>query len=113
MAVTQNLTVPQNNILDLSLNVTLPLVVGYPEAQPYNITGLTPELVIKASASASDGSGTTYTPTVTSATEGFMAVTIPGTQNATAGTFWWRLDVIDGSGNHVTCIEGQYQVTAA
>jgi hypothetical protein len=113
MAVTQNITVPQNNIVDLVIPVTYPLVNPWPAAKPYNLTGLTVSLVIKASATATDGSGTTYSCTVTSAAEGLVSVTIPGSQNATAGEFWWRLDVIDGSGNHVTAVEGTWTVTAA
>jgi hypothetical protein len=112
MAVTQNLTVVQNNLVELTVPVTYPIVPGWPAARPYNLTGLTVALVIKASDTASDGSGATYSGTILSAAEGLVTFTIPGTQNATAGTFWWRLDVIDNSGNHVTAVEGSWTVTA-
>lgn len=108
MAVNVGLTVIQNNQVTLSLQVLKP-----PTLQPYDLTGLTLEFVLKASATATDASGTTITPTVTDATQGQATVTIAGTSNATGGTLWYRLDVIDGSGNHVTAIEGPYVIQAA
>jgi hypothetical protein len=112
MAVTTAFTIPQNNIAELTLPVTLPQVANYPP-EPYPLTGLTLEFVIKPSASSDDGAGTTYTPTITDADQGLATLTIPGSQNASPGTFWYRLDVVDGAGNHVTALQGNWVVTAA
>lgn len=112
MAVTQAITIPQNNLLKLTLPVTLPQVASYPP-EPYNLTGLSLEFVVKASATAADGTGTTYTPSVTDATAGLATLTIPGSGNAAPGTFWYRLDVVDSGSNHVTAVQGPYVVTAA
>lgn len=112
MAVTTAFTIPQNNIAELSFDVTLPQVATYPP-EPYNLTGLSLEFVIKPSASSADSAGTTYVPAVTDAAQGLATLTIPGSGNANAGTFWYRLDVVDSGSNHVTAVQGNYVVTAA
>jgi len=111
MAVECNLVIPQGNQAVISLAVTLP-PRGVEPAEPYDLTGFTLAFTVKPSAESADSAGTTYAPSVTSSAEGQATVTVPGSGNAAAGSFWYRLDVIDGSGNHVTAVYGTYEVLA-
>ena len=113
MATTIAISVPQNNQLVLTIQVTLPPAGTGVPGEPFSLAAFSLSMVVKASASATDASGTTYTPSITSATAGMASLTIPGSGNAAAGTFWYRLDVVDGSSNHVTAAQGNYQVTQA
>ena len=81
--------------------------------RPLPLTGLTLSFVLKASETATDASGSTFTPTITSAARGEWSLTIPGSDFATAGTLWYRLDVVDGSSNHITAALGSVSVKAA
>lgn len=80
---------------------------------PLSLTGLTLSLVLKASSTATDGSGITFTPTITSSENGQWSQNIPGADLATAGTMWYRLDVIDGGGNPTTVNYGFVNILAA
>jgi hypothetical protein len=80
---------------------------------PFNITGYTSHFYLKASRTASDGSGITITPTVTNAIEGKLSVFIPRTDVATAGAMWYRLDLVDGSGDISTAFFGNITVLSA
>ena len=108
MALNVPVSVVQSNKIILSFQVT------DDDGNLFNLTGYTTSFVLKASATATDGSGTTITPSVTSAAHGEGTVTIPGTDIATApSTLWYRLDVIDGSSNHVTALMGRFSVLSA
>jgi hypothetical protein len=109
MAMMTNLTAYQGNDTPFPLQVTL-------GAYPLNITGYTPKIVIKANSLATDASGTTYLTgsglTVTSTKLGQLTFTLPHSAATTAGTFWWRLDVTDGSGNVTTSMYGNLYILA-
>lgn len=93
----QDLTIFQNKDADLTLTLTDPTTVSQqnPNGLPYNLTGLTVILVVKANRDVADGTGTTYTCTVPSpATNGIATVTIPAANNGVAGVYWYRVDLV-------------------
>ena len=80
---------------------------------PVDLTDSTLSLVIKASASPADGDGSSFTPTVASGTQGNWTQTVSGSHFASAGTLWYRLDVVDTDSNHVTANFGTITVIAS
>lgn len=81
------------------------------------LTGYTVSAVVKASRSATDGSGTSYTQgggiTITNSALGEFTLDIPHTSNETAGTFWYRIDLTNGSEDVTTCLFGVLTINAA
>lgn len=65
--------------------------------KPINLSDYTPRVVVKASRTATDGSGTLYTVgaglAVVSARLGKLTLTLPAAVTATPGTTWFRCDV--------------------
>lgn len=110
MSQRQDLTVVENNDVVFTLNLTY-------NSAPFNLTGYTVDLVLKASETATDGSGITFTTgsglTVTSTQFGQVQWTFPHADDATPGTQWWRIDAIDGSGDRTTFIMGNFTIQAA
>jgi hypothetical protein len=106
MALNIPLAVVQSNLIMLSFQITQ-------NDQPFNLTGCTLKFILKASAGATDVSGLTLTPSITSEPLGEGMVTIPYTDIATSGNEWYRLDVIDGEANPVTALMGSFTVIAA
>lgn len=107
MPTSSALTVDQGNATTLSGTVTS-------GGSAYNLTGVTLNMVIKASAAATDASGTTLSTTtgeisVVSAAGGTFSVTVPSTSVATAGQTWYRVDAVSG-GNTRTVIYGPLTV---
>ena len=110
MTAWQNLGVGENNDVTFTLHLT------FGDA-PFNPTGYTLSLVLKASASSTDASGTTFTTsnglTVVNAALGQVTWALPHANTATPGAQWWRIDAVDGSGNRTTLIMGNLTVQAA
>lgn len=83
---------------------------------PLNLTGYTVSVVVKASQTASDGTGTTYTVgsglTVLSALAGRVQLSIGHTSTGTAGTQWYRVDVSNGGAVN-TCMCGTLTLMSA
>jgi hypothetical protein len=108
-AMMVNLEAYQGNDTSFPLQVTL-------NNYPLNLTGYTPKVVVKASSIVADGTGTTYNVganlVVTSTKLGQLTFTLPHSAATTAGTFWWRLDVTDGSGNVTTSMYGNLYILA-
>jgi hypothetical protein len=86
---------PQNN--DVTVNVSYP---GISDG-----TGATSEFYYKTNRTTSDTDPTTKTYTVPivddpdNAGACMSTIDIPAADNATAGSLWWRIDVIDSSGD--------------
>lgn len=91
----QDLTVYLNKDADLTLTLTDPTTTSQanPNGLPYNLTGLTVNLIRKASRDAPDATGKSYTCTVTSPTTGVATVTLPAADNAATGVDWYRVDL--------------------
>jgi len=106
LATTIPLTVDQAN------DVTVTLAVYESDGvTPQDLTGMTVELVIKRGRRLSDVNATVLTVgaglTVVSLPGGLLTAFFPhSTVTAAAGTFWYRLDVLDGSGGRTTAIDG-------
>jgi hypothetical protein len=107
MALEVDWTIIQSNEAQLSGTILNDVGVAL------SLTSYSLSLVIKATETSADDTGTTYVPTVVSDYEGTWSQTVPGTEFATAGTMWYRLDVVDGSSNHVTAVFGTITVKAA
>lgn len=99
----------QNNDVTFTLNLT------YNNA-PFNPTGYTLTLYLKASETALDSSATTFTVgsglTIVSAPLGIVTWKLPHTSTATAGNQWWHLDAVDASSNRTTLMMGNFSVQA-
>lgn len=83
-----------NNDLEFTFSLT------YNDA-PLNLTGYTPTVIVKASATAADNTGVTYgigtgLSYISQAAGRFM-LTIPRSATVTAGNFWYRVDVSNGT----------------
>lgn len=104
--VEQDLTVIQNNDETFSLALTYNGAV-------FVTTGFTLSVVVKASPTATDASGTTFTPTIVNASLGQVTWKLPHANTGTAGTQWWRLDAVDGGGNRTTIVMGNLIIMAA
>lgn len=109
MASSVVLSVLQNNDATVDLNVT--------EADgttPQDLTGLLVSMVIKASDSAPDPTGTVLTPgtglTITDVTGGTVTALLTEAMLALPATLWYRLDVTDGGGHRTTVMFGQLLV---
>ncbi len=113
-----NITVPVNNDLSQPFFLLTYQVPGSGIVAPLNLTGYTLKFVLKASSTATDASGTTYAIgsgiTVTNLAISSFTVLIPHTQTLlqTPGTYWYRLDVIDGSLNVNSILNGNVYVLA-
>lgn len=109
MSVQWPLTAIQNNDNNYFLDVMF-------NGEPLNLTGYTPHAYIKASQTTSDGSATTYNIgsglAWVNQNLGKLKFTIPHTATGTAGTMWWRLDIVDGSGNVYTVFYGPLTIKA-
>lgn len=106
MSTWQDLSVVQNNDITFSFSLTL-------DGAYFPLAGYTVDVVVKASQSATDGSGTTFTPTVTNAALGKVSWSLLHQYTATPGTEWYRLDAIDASNNRTTFFMGNLTVQAA
>jgi hypothetical protein len=94
MSLQVNLTAVAGN--DLLYHVTVTF-----NGQPLNLTGYTPLAVLKASATATDASGTTFGIgtglTYTFQTAGQFNWAIPHADTVPNGSMWYRVDVDNGS----------------
>lgn len=85
--------------------------------EPQSLVGLTLLAVVKASKTATDGSGTSYAEgtglTVTTAGLGKFTWVIPAANNTVAGTFWYRIDAINGASAPVTSMFGTLTILPA
>lgn len=84
----EDLTLYQSKDADLTITLTDP-VTGL----AYNLTGLTVTLTRKANRDVADGTGTTYTCTVSSPASGIATVKIPAADNGIVGVSWYRVDL--------------------
>lgn len=91
------LTLNQNNDEDLPGTVT-----KEDTGQPQDLTGVTLEMYLKASASADDSTATVLSSaapggiTITNAAAGTYTVAIPDSALTAAGTRWYRVDAVSG-----------------
>lgn len=110
MSAWQNLNVIENNDVTFTLNLTY-------NGAAFNPTGYTLSLVLKASQTATDGSGITFTVgsglTVVNAALGIVTWVLPHADTGTPSTQWWRIDAVDASSNRTTLIMGNLTVEAA
>ena len=83
---------------------------------PLNLSGYTLKCYVKASSTATDASGTTYTAgsgiTVVNSGQGIINFTVPATALTTPGTQWWHWDITDGSNNNSTVMYGPLTILA-
>jgi hypothetical protein len=96
----QNLTFLQNNDVTVTITVTDPTNVINNVAQPLDLTGSSATFLRKKTNQTpdTDPSVITYNGTIDSTpTTGKVSFTIPKTDNAVAGTYWWRVDVTKGA----------------
>jgi hypothetical protein len=78
----------------------------------FNLTGMTLTAYLKASRTATDESGTEFTPTIATGTQGDFTWVVPHADNDTAGSFWYRID-LNNSGDIATIFFGTFTVNAA
>lgn len=93
----QDLVIYQNKDADLILTLTDPTTISQTNSTglPYNLTGLTVNLIRKASRDSADATGKTYVCTIQGApTNGVAAVTLPAADNAVPGVDWYRVDLV-------------------
>jgi len=95
---------------DLKFNVAITY-----ESAPLILEPYTLKVVLKTSASTPDSAGLTFEEgsglTVTYPSE--FTWVIPRADNTTAGQLWYRVDIIDGSGDVATALYGNFTVIAA
>ena len=77
---------------------------------PYQLAGMTVEMVVKATDETDDDAGTTISATIESETTGRVSVGVSPALTAVYGNYWWRIDVIDGIGNPTTVMYGNLYV---
>lgn len=111
MSVQQNLIAIAGNDLKWHIQITL-------NGEPLDLTPYSPLAVLKASSTATDASGTTYTIgaglTYTYQTFGQFDWVIPHANTTPAGQMWYRIDVDSGGGTTlVTALYGTFTLTAA
>lgn len=93
----RDLTLYQGNSDTLTLSVT-----ADDTGLPLDLTGASDiKMVVKASADATDASGTTLSKltgeiSIVSAAAGTAIVAVPSSLTAAAGPFWYRVDVLPG-----------------
>jgi hypothetical protein len=106
----QNLAVEQNNDVLFTLNLT------GANGAPFDLTGYTPTLYLKATETTADASAITFTTstglTVVSTKLGKVTWALPHADTATPSTQWWRIDVVDGSSNRSTLMVGNFTIQA-
>ena len=109
MSVQQNLQAVAGNDLKYHVAITL-------NGEQLNLTPYTPLAVLKASATATDASGTTFTIgsglTYTYETFGGFDWVIPHADTTPAGLMWYRIDIDNGS-TLVTAMYGNLTLIAA
>lgn len=109
MTAWQDLAVEQNNDVLFTLYLTN-------NGAPFNPTGYTLTLYLKATEQTPDGSATTFTTssglTIVNAPLGQITWQLPHSNTSTAGTQWWHLDAVDGGGNRSTFFIGNVYVQA-
>lgn len=111
MASQTAFSVPQGNdvLVDLS-------VLEDDEKTPQDLTGLTPQMLVKGYQDAPDSSATILGLSsglvITSVPGGTVTAMLPRTLLALAGSCWFRLDVTDLSGNVTTAVYGQIIIQA-
>src|SRR5690348_577466 len=103
------LTAIQGNDNNYFLDVTF-------NGDPLNLNNYTPHAYLKATQTTSDGSAIVYNigsglAWVNQAL-GKLKLTIPHANVATAGTQWWRLDIVDASNNVATVFYGPVTIKA-
>ena len=112
MASSVPLSVIQGNDVTVDLSV-----FEEDGATPQDLTGLTPQLLVKDSQYDADATATVFTVgaglTITNLTLGLLTALLPRTLLAVSTGLWYRLDVADGSGEITTCIYGPLTVTPA
>ena len=108
------LTVVQND--DPTVSISIFQADG---VTPMDITGLTPTVVVKASANVpdTDPSAITLTTssgvTVVSEANGTLTAQFTHEMLARPGMLWWRTDLTDDDENRLTAVAGPLYVTAA
>lgn len=112
MSVWQDIYVVENNDILFTFNLT------DSSGDPFTLTGYSASLVVKASPTALDNSGITFSTgngglTVASAILGKITWPLQHAHTGTVGTQWYRLDVIDGSSNVTTMMMGNLYTSAA
>lgn len=122
MSVNINLSALQSNdttfVMQVTYNTAPINTPFFGTATPFSMAGYTPKVLTKASSTTSDASATTYTVgsglTLISSPLGEISWVLPHTASIiqTPGTYWWRLDLADGSGNVGTAIYGNLYVLA-
>jgi hypothetical protein len=80
---------------------------------PLDLTSYTMVAIIKSARTASDSAGTSFTPSKTNATLGQFSWTIPPANNASAGAFWYRIDIVSGASVPYTVFMGAFNVQSA
>lgn len=109
MSAWQDLAVEQNNDVTFTLDLTY-------NGAPFNPTGYTLTLYLKASETTPDGSAVTFTVgsglTIVSAPLGHIQWALPHSNTGTAGNQWWRIDAVDGSTHRTTLMMGNLNVQA-
>lgn len=82
-----------------------------------DLTGFTPTAYLKSAATVADDTGLSYTIdsgiSVINPSLGQLEWDIPHADLATAAIMWWRLDLMDGSGNIFTSMYGPFTIKAA
>lgn len=106
----QDLSVIENNDVTFSLDLTY-------NGAAFNTGNYALSLVLKASETATDVSGTTFTVgsglTIVNAALGQVTWTLPHANTAVPGQQWWRIDAVDGAGDRTTLMFGHLNVMAA
>jgi len=109
MSIQQNLVAIAGNDLKYHVAITL-------DAAQLNLTLYTPLAVLKASATATDASGTTFTIgnglTYTYEASGQFDWVIPHADTVPSGVMWYRIDIDNGS-VLVTALYGTMTLIAA
>ena len=112
MPIRRDLSVTQGNHTTIDVAITDSDTGG-----PYDLTGVTVEVYLKATAGQADNDAGTILLTspsniqINSAVNGTCTVTIIAANLPTAGRRWWRLDCV-ASGQRRTVMFGPMYVTA-
>jgi hypothetical protein len=100
----------ESDIVGLEDNDETYSFVIYYGSNPLDLTSLALTFYMKASRFAGDFSAWTTVPVKTAPTLGEMQVSIPRSQIFTAGSFWYRIDALNGSGFINTLVFGAFTV---
>lgn len=92
----QDLIVFLNKDADLTIAVIDPTTItqSNPQGNPYNLTGLSVNFIVKPTREDPDNEGATYVCTITNPTGGIATVTLTAADNNTVGVQWYRVDVV-------------------